>query len=150
MHEANCNSPALRTCSGRLWAQDDVIHLEHEGLAAGASHSKLTKAFPHLLPWKPAKRRASLSCFISSVRATVDNSWPLVEMLRPINCWRSLMHLSVTSKGHQERGQEGPAAHMLTQRVDQIRCLVNRLGAVVSALGLNTTLQRAQERRPNH
>lgn len=72
-----------------------------------------------LLVHHPLKADQGLSTPValetSQERAIVGNSWPLVEMLRPIYCWRSAIHLSDTSKGHQEHGQEGPAAHMLTQ-----------------------------------
>lgn len=107
---------------------------------------------------KPVAQEASLEKGLTELLQLIgqghsgQQSWPMVEMLRSMYSWRSVMHLSVTSKDDQEHEQEGPAAHMLTQQVDQIGCLVNRpgLGAVVSALGLDTTLQRAQERRPNH
>lgn len=35
-----------------------------------------------------------------------QQSWPMVEMLRPIYCWRTVMHLSVTSKDHRNMSRK--------------------------------------------
>lgn len=100
----------------------DTVNMEKTWVLA--CHSELTKAFPGLLPSKcrkPAWRKFSLRCFSrsSSARDTVGNRDASAHMLPE----EGVLHLSVTSRDHQEHQREEPMAHMLTQQVDQGRVL---------------------------
>lgn len=120
MPEANCNIPALRTCySRRLGSGRCEPTLSMKALL-GHHPLKADQGLPRpvALQAQEASLEKALTELLLQLISQGHSGQQLAcggDALTHILLEDSVLHLSVTSKDHQEHKQEGPATHMLIQ-----------------------------------